>query len=376
MLSPTIQLILVMILCFFSMGYGQPSQMDLDRLLNQYYSDSQEPGAVLLIAQEGQQIGSVIGTGNRQTFEPLQIHTNFRMASLSKHYTAWAVAHCLNEEGVSFNEPIKRFFPELGALAEDITIAHLMNHSSGIPDYESRIGDGQTGQLSDADVLSLISPLDALYFEPGSGFRYSNTAYCLLTLLIERVTETPYADYVRMNLFDPLDLEFSAVFQATEAIANRAYGYHPEGDQYFFADQSVTSATKGDGGIYTSGSDFHRFSLYHQRFLDKHEDLGTQPNSVSEGIGYFMGLFQARTKDGQTVYFHSGETTGFRHIFLRVPEQDLVISLFTNRDDLKIAELFDEVMHLMEIEIAELNTEPLYTWLSRVYADQLGANDY
>ncbi|MGO1597505.1 MAG: hypothetical protein ACTHW8_12925, partial [Sphingobacterium sp.] len=79
---------------------------------------------------------------------------------------------------------------------------------------------------------------------------------------------------------------------------------------------------------------------------------------------------------GQTVYFHSGETTGFRHIFLRVPEQDLVISLFTNRDDLKIAELFDEVMHLMEIEIAELNTEPLYTWLSRVYADQLGANDY
>src|SRR5690606_15805342 len=194
MLSPKIQLIFLIMLCLSNMSYGQAKQMDLDRLLGKYYSDPKEPGAVLLISQAGEQIGSVIGTGNMQSGEQLNVHTNFRMASVSKHYTAWAVAHCLNKEGLSFNEPIKRFFPELGALAEDITIAHLVDHSSGIPDYESRIPKGQTKQLNDADVLSLVSPLDSLYFEPGQSFRYSNTAYCLLTLLIERVTGIPYTD--------------------------------------------------------------------------------------------------------------------------------------------------------------------------------------
>lgn len=370
MIPLKVRLVFVGIFAVLASVYGQIQQTDWKHLLQRYYPAADQPGAVLMISQGGHEISVGRGVRSLETSMELDIQSNFRMASVSKQYTAWATAHLIEQQGVAMNESIGQYFPELGPQAEAITVAQLINHTSGIPDYETRMPLGLQKPLSDADVLGLISPLDTLYFQPGTRFRYSNTAYCLLTLLVERISHTPYADYLQEHLFDELALSGSTVYQASKPIVHRAYGYHVSGDQYTFADQSLTSSTKGDGGIYTSATDFHRFVRYHQQFLQDRPDLIKGLTAVSEGVDYGMGLFQAQTNQGQHVFFHSGETTGFRQIFLSVPEQDLVISLFTNRDDLKISSLFDEVMKRLDLEIPPLQDASLFSWLSDVYNHQ------
>lgn len=363
-------LLLLVLLIFSSASFSQVQQEELEQLMRRQYSDGDAPGGVLGVSVGGETC--IVAVGVRDVWQglPIDEHTNFRLASVSKQYTAWAAVHALNAHGLSIDVTIDRWFPELASPAAAIRVADLINHSSGVPDYEDRIPADQTDQLSDADVLGLIAPLDTLYFKPGSQFRYSNTGYCLLTLLVERLTGIAYADYLKAYLFEPMKLIHSQVFQPSDSIVNRAYGYRIEEQKAVFADQSVTSATKGDGGIYTSTHDFHRFNRFIQDTLLF--DAGTgSAQAVSPEVNYWMGLFQAKTIDGQDVYFHSGETTGFRHVFLRIPQRDLVVSLFTNRDDTKLAAVFDAVLDYAGVDIPALGTENLFHWLSRVYAHQL-----
>ncbi|VTP97042.1 serine hydrolase domain-containing protein [Sphingobacterium daejeonense] len=119
-------------------------------------------------------------------------------------------------------------------------------------DYEGLIPVNQKDQLSDLDVLKIIEPLDSVYFQPGSKWRYSNTGYCLLALIIEKVSGKNYSNYVNEKIFSVFGMRNSLVYNPEDKISNRAFGYHLQNDKFRFADQSLTSATKGDGGVYTS----------------------------------------------------------------------------------------------------------------------------
>jgi CubicO group peptidase (beta-lactamase class C family) len=291
---------------------------ELDALMRDY--DGAVPGASVLVVRDGRAVVKrAYGFANLEEQIPATPATNYRLASVTKQFTAAAV--------LSLNIDLDR--PVFGA----ITIRHLLTHTSGVMDYEDLIPAGTTEQLRDADALRLLESQDRVYFAPGTNYRYSNSGYALLALLVERESGMEFGAFLRETIFKPLGMDNTGVSD----VANRAYGY--TGLQR--TDQSLTSAVLGDGGVYSSIDDLEKWdaALYDDRFAEifvprtKTDDPDTQ-------YGYGWRI------TGDSVW-HSGESIGFRNVIVRYPKRRLTVVILTNRNEpepypmaLQIAEMF------------------------------------
>jgi len=368
------KLLLLLIVSLFNMqSHGQEiDKAYLDERLHEHYPSPEAPGISIHISKGGIPIYSFQkGLAYIEKQEKITRTTRFRMASVSKQVTARAVYRLAEHNKLNLDQPLSMYFSHLPDSWQQVTPRHLLTHTSGIWDYEDLIPDGQQAQLTDKDVLRLSKLKDQLYFSPGTQFRYSNTGYCLLALLVEKVAQKPFADFVQKQLFQPIGILDGLVYNPQSVIKNRAYGYHPTGDHFRFADQSLTSATQGDGGVYFSVEDYHRWAsarLFND--FDNADFINSfQENAipVHDGIAYNLGLFLFRDNNRQLHLFHSGESTGFNNIIYIVPHQELIISIFTNRDDLSIATAFEEtVQHL---KLPKVVPNHLFIWLNKVYAN-------
>ena len=212
----------------------------------------------------------------------------------------------------------------------------MLTHSSGIEDYESLIPDTQTTQVLDADVLNLLSHHDSAYFTPGTRFRYSNSGFCLLALIVERAGHQSYANFIKDSIFLPLHMDHSTVYEKDHDIYHRAMGYAKDSTgKTFPRDQSVTSATKGDGGIYTSLVDYRKWiiALQQNRLINLPATLhrlkfpiGNKTNS-DYAAGWFI------SSQSPTILFHSGSTCGFNNYVIQIPADDWSITFFSNLAD-------------------------------------------
>ncbi|HEY4107413.1 serine hydrolase domain-containing protein, partial [Puia sp.] len=187
--------------------YSQ-SQPALTSRLDSFFhlQSADKPGFLLSIEKHGEVIyHNAVGLASLDTRQPLDSTSNFRMASVTKQFTAMGILLLEKKGMLSFDDPIGRWLPELPArIGRTILIRHLLTHSSGLLDYENLIPASQTTQVLDADVLRLLSTRDSTLFPPGSRFRYSNTGFCLLALIIERASHDPYTSFIRKNIFQPL----------------------------------------------------------------------------------------------------------------------------------------------------------------------------
>jgi len=356
----------ILSLLFYNVAFGQVSE----DILKKYYPNSQIPGGVLLIKSDAEVKTSVVGLSHLEKNISIIKETRFRMASVSKQFTAMAVYLLIQDGKIDFETPIKEIFPELPSSTFPIKVKHLLNHSSGLVDYENVIPQYQNQQLTDNDVLKLIQKLDTVYFDAGTQFRYSNTAYCLLSLIVERITNDSYEEFCETRIFNKLNM-LSAQISAPDTFEDRAFGYKPKNSEFRFVDQSLTSATRGDGGVYISALDYAKWmdksnSLLTSNFF---KDLEKYKIKVKDGIYYSLGLFLTKTGDGNLTLFHSGESTGFHNIFIFQPQRNYGISLFTNRDDLLISDIFKEVMGKENFQIPNLK-QPLFLWLNKVYSNE------
>ncbi len=326
--------------CLFSVTAqtGMPSLATaLDSLLRANYKANQ-PGAALLVMQ-GEKIlyQRGVGVANAATRQANTPQTNFRMASVSKQFTATAIWLLAGQGKLTPDDTLTRFFPDFGVIGRKATLRHLLTHTSGLLDYESLMKRPATGQLSDQDVLKLVAPHDSGYFEPGTAFRYSNTGFVLLGLVVEKVTGQSLAAFIREHLFRPLAMRETVLYQPGKPIAQRALGYarKPNGE-FFFSDQSPTSATGGDGGVYTSLGDYAR---WHQA-LDLPGRFNLKPALDAvfypiKGTGHYygMGWFFAKRPDGSYEMFHTGDTCGFSNLVIRIPESGVLVAYFSNIAD-------------------------------------------
>ena len=356
----------ILSLLLYTVVFGQES----NNVLIRFYPDQQAPGGILLIKKNSEVEITTTGLAHLEQNIEISSETRFRMASVSKQFTAMAVYLLIQDGKVDFDTPLKDIFPEFPQKASSVKIKHLLNHSSGLVDYENVIPKEQKEQLTDNDVLHLIQDLDSVYFETGTQFRYSNTAYCLLSLIVERITNESYEEFCKKRIFDTLNMT-SAQISAPETFGDRAFGYKPNQSDFQFADQSVTSATRGDGGVYISALDYAIWmdksnSLFTPQFF---HDLEKYKILVKDGVYYSLGLFFTTNADNILTLFHSGESTGFHNIFIFQPQRNYGISLFTNRDDLLISDIFDEIMKRENIAIPNLN-KPLFVWLNKIYSNE------
>lgn len=333
---------------------AQELKIQLHEAMANIYSSGNPGGTLLVIQKDKIVISEGFGVTDLDSKKQITPHTNFRMASVSKQFTAFCILTLAHQDKIALHDPISKYLTGLPSFASKITIQHLLTHSSGMQDYESLIPDSITQQVSDADVLDMIRRSDSLYFTPGSRFRYSNSGYCVLTQIIEQVSGMAYPDFIRQFVFEPLKMEHTSIMQKGKNIPDRAYGYHNKDGEWKFADQSVTSATMGDGCVYTSTDDYSKWirSLWNEQLFSFTKDNNPMLPHIrlSDILEYGFGWFTCRLPDSTRCDFHSGESTGFHNIVFHQPGKKLLIAIFSNSDDDRISKAFDDVAGIMKIE--------------------------
>jgi CubicO group peptidase (beta-lactamase class C family) len=294
-----------------------------------------QPGIALSIIKHGEILyQNTAGLADLNTNIPLDSTTNFRMASLTKQFTAMAILLLDKDKRLTVDDPIGRWLPELPAtIGHHVLIRHLLTHSSGIEDYESLIPDSQTTQVLDADVLRLLSLHDSTYFPPGSRFRYSNSGFCLLALIIERASHETYVDFIKTHIFIPLHMDHSIVYEKDQPIFHRAMGYAKDSTGTTIpSDQSVTSATKGDGGVYTSLADYRKWirALQLNRLINLPATLHHLQFPIENRPATFYAAGWFINSQSPAILFHSGSTCGFANYIIQIPGDEWSITYFSN----------------------------------------------
>jgi CubicO group peptidase (beta-lactamase class C family) len=321
--------------CGAGVGGASPggAAAQIDALMRPY--TGAVPGAAVMVLKDGVPVfRRAYGRANLEHGVAATAASNFRLASMTKEFTAAAILLLAEDGRLALDDPVRRWLPALPPAAAAVTLRHLLTHTGGLIDYEDLIAADATQQVHDADVLRLLGPEDRTYFEPGTRYRYSNTGYALLALVVERASGRDFAAFLRARIFVPLGMYATLAYQAgISGVPRRAYGYGARGQAWTRTDQSLTSAVLGDGGIYSSIDDLAKWdaALYDARLL-KPESLAaafapataTDDPEVRYGFGWRI--------TGETLW-HSGETIGFRNVIVRFPRRHFTVIVLTNRDE-------------------------------------------
>ena len=235
----------------------------INELVKQHFGTEHEPGVAIMVVKDGDIAYQLTrGIANINTRERITPQSNFRLASVTKHMTALAVLMLSDWGKVDLDVSLNEFFPDFPQYGDKITPRMLIHHTSGLLAYESLIkadektplvGDQPIEQVVDADVLELIKKTDQTYFTPGTDWRYSNTGYALLALIIEKASSVSFPQFLKHNIFDPLGMTNTLAYAHDSIeVSHRAYGHSRTENGWEVTDQSPTSAVLGDGGVYSS----------------------------------------------------------------------------------------------------------------------------
>jgi len=288
------------------------------------------------------------GLANLEDRTPATTATNYRLASVTKQFTATAIMMLSDRKLLSYDDPLTKFFPDFPPYGKRITIRHLLTHTSGMPAYEDLIPQGTTVPLKDRDVLNLLSHQDHTYFAPGAEYRYSNTGYAHLALIVETVSGMPFAQFLRKNIFEPLSMDATVAYEkGISTVARRAFGYTANGKSFAPTDQSLTSSVLGDGGIYSSVEDLYKWdqALYGEKLVRAGSlEQAFTPARLNDGraIAYGFGWKIGKYRGLHTVR-HSGHTVGFSTAIARFREQRFTVILLLNRSDVDTLQLADQI---------------------------------
>ena len=303
------------------------------------YAHAGGAGASVLIVRNGATVlARSYGLADVEAQVAASPRTNYRLASLTKQFTATAVM-LLKEDGrLRYDDSVDRYLSNLPPSARGVTIRMLLTHTSGLWAYEDFVPDSQTTQVHDADVPALIAHADSTYFPPGSAYRYSNTGYALLALVVARVSGEPFASFLQRRIFAPLGMDGTVAYEpGVSTVADRAFGYHVDSGRATRADQSSTSAVLGDGGVYSSIADLAKWDAALDAHAlvseaDQREAWTSAVTTRGMRVGYGFGWFVDSASDGLRLRHH-GETSGFTNAILKIPARRLTVVILTNVGD-------------------------------------------
>lgn len=349
-------LVVSMIIIAHAVWAADPEPAKVDALFANIAPSS--PGAAVVVIKDGRAVFQRgYGVTDLRTLHQIDEHTNFRLASVTKQFTAMAVMLLVHDGKLRYDESLTEIFPEFPAYGKTITVRHLLNHTSGLLDYEDLMAkqygntpDDQIPQIHDAGVLTLLENATTTNFPAGTRWQYSNSGYCVLAMVVERVSGQPFGMFLHQRIFAPLHMTSTLAYEkGKNEVPNRAYGHTPDGHGFRETDQSSTSATLGDGGVYTSLADMARWddALQRHTLLSVKEMqpalTAVHPTStpaeenghpVSYGFGWFVDPYR-----GHERMWHYGETVGFRTSIQRFPKDRLTVIVLANRADLSAIEL-------------------------------------
>lgn len=326
---------------------------------------TKSPGVAVLARKNGETVVQRgYGVRDLRTLAPIDTRTNFRLASFTKQFTAMAVMLLARDGQLRYDDPLTRFFPDFPEYGRKITVRHLLTHTSGLPDYEDLMEHGpwtESRQIQDDEVLALLKRSRAPKFAAGTSWAYSNSGYVLLGLIVAKVSGVSLGEFLHRRIFQPLGMDRTLVYvRGKNSVMDRAFGHSVEGGVPVETDQSSTSATQGDGGVYSNLEDLAKWD----QALARHTLLnvaGMQPalipvrlgsgaqtrwpstpgddnldpgKPVAYGFGWFLDPYAGRAR-----MWHSGSTRGFSTAIERFPAENLTVVVLANRTDLDAPKL-------------------------------------
>ena len=325
------------ILFFFItyIGFSQSYQSKIDAVVSSTYS-SKEPGISVLVAKDRKAIYSkAFGKSNLELNTPLETNSVFQIGSITKQFTAISIL-MLEEQGkLSVEDKIGKYIPEYAEIGKDITIHHLLNHTSGI---KNRTPVGDKGFISKTNMspTELIAYFkdEPLEFKPGERFKYSNAGYILLGRIIEIVSGQPYSDFIEQNIFDKIGMKNSSCGDMKQVIPNLTKGYIIEQNDFVKSDYINLSLAYSAGAILSTTEDLLKWqnALLSNTLLKASSiKQAMTPTLLNSGkrVPYGYG-FRFSKLGNSPVIAHTGSTKGFTSIALFLPKEKLYITALTN----------------------------------------------
>jgi CubicO group peptidase (beta-lactamase class C family) len=343
------------------------------------FNDAKSPGIAVLVRKDGRTVFERgYGARDLRSFAAIDPQTNFRLASCTKQFTAMAIMLLVHDAKLRYDENLTEVFHEFPAYGKTITIRNLLNHTSGLQDYETLMEQEERGgyrwteenQIQDAEVLALLEKQNSTLFPPGTKWAYSNSGYVVLGSIVAKVSGKSFREFLRDRIFDPLRMEQTIAYvKGKNEVAYRAFGHTKEMNGWKQTDQSSTSATLGDGGVYSSLRDLAKWdeALTQHTLLSENEmrparapvELAggarpvwpansdrTEGSPVSYGFGWFLDPYRNFAR-----MWHYGETMGFHTYIERfagktVGRSELTIIVLCNRTDLDPERLASQIANL------------------------------
>lgn len=307
------------------------------------------PGCAVGVYQEGAvAFARGYGFANLTHDVPITPRTRFTVGSVSKQFTAAAIALLVRAGRLSLDDDVRRFLPELPDLGTPVRVRHLVHHTSGMRDFWELVGlaglrfdDGYTS----ADMLALAARQRGLNFPPGSAYRYSNTGYLALGAIVQRVTGQSLRRFADSALFRPLGMhETLFLDDHTEVVPGRALAYTPvPGAAERWRIDVWNNDLVGQGGIVTTLADlqkwdenFHTGAVGGAAFLALMHEV--EPLTSGAPNRYAFGLTVGRYR-GERLVEHTGSTGGYRAALFRFPDRRTSVALLCNRSTVNTAAL-------------------------------------
>ena len=308
---------------------------EFDKMLSEKFKPG-ETGCAALVAKNGQIIyQKAFGMANLELNVPMQPDMVFRIGSITKQFTAVAILQLMEQGKLSLQDDITKFIPDYPTQAYNITIEHLLTHTSGIKSYTS-LPDYLKSVRTDMKPEELIAMFknQPMEFAPGTKWNYNNSGFFLLGYIIEKITGKTYAEYIQENFFTPLGMTSSLYGSDTKIIKNRAYGYQPGDDGVQNSDYCSMTQPYSAGSIMSTVGDLfkwnqavHSYKLVKKETIDKAFTEYKLANG--DGTGYGYGWFLSQLQGSPTIE-HGGGIFGYLTSSIYLPEEDVFVALFSN----------------------------------------------
>ncbi len=334
----------LIIYCFLPGCATDPAQR-VDQLFEDYDGNTL-PGAAVMVIRNGKPVMTkTYGMADLEKQHRVTPKTNFRLASVTKQFTAMCIMMLQEQGKLDYNTLLTDIFPGFPDYGRRITIRHLLQHTSGLIAYENVMSDTATTQVLDRDVLQMMMQQDSTYFPPGSKFRYSNSGYAVLAMVVEKLSGQSFASFLKQNIFTPLRMDNTVAYEKEiSEVPCRAMGYSVENDSVLFSDQSPTSAVLGDGGIYSSLEDLFKWDQ--ALYTDNLVSVNNLRRAFTPGFKNYGFGWRIDTYKGHRRIHHTGSTCGFRNVIQRFPEDRFTIIVLTNRRAPAVGQLAEKIADL------------------------------
>jgi len=293
------------------------------------------PGAAIIVVKNGLVIfRKGYGVANLELNVPIRPEMVFRLASITKQFTAVAIMMLVEQGKLSLQDDLTKFFPDYPTGGKRITIENLLTHTSGIKEYTEKLWPARMREDLRLERLIEVFKNEGLQFDPGTKASYSNSNYILLGAVIEKVSGTEYRRFIENNIFKPLGMKHSYYEGIQEVIPDRVSGYVKADDAYFNAPYFSTNQLYAAGALCSSVDDLALWdaATYSEKLLKRSswERIFTPyklaAGEVSDyGFGWAISRFA-----GRTTASHTGGVPGFTAYTLRLPEDRVYVAILSN----------------------------------------------